>query len=75
MDAALAKDDQRALNTAVDSYEKAWDDDQPKLEKLDKKAWGFVDSQNDAVFTAVRETKNPAAEKQAVQTLLKTLRG
>ncbi|MDX6264066.1 MAG: hypothetical protein QOH84_5754 [Kribbellaceae bacterium] len=75
MDADLAKGDQSALNTAVDSYEKAWDDDQPKLEKLDKKAWGFIDSQNDAVFTSVRETKNPAAEKQAVQTLLKTLGG
>ncbi|GAA0947076.1 hypothetical protein GCM10009554_43600 [Kribbella koreensis] len=75
MDAALAKNDQSALNTAVDSYEKAWDDDQPKLEKLDKKAWGFIDSQNDAVFTSVRETKNPDTEKKAVQTLLKTLGG
>jgi uncharacterized membrane-anchored protein len=75
MDADLAKGDQSALNTAVDDYEKAWDDDQPKLEKLDKKAWGFIDSQNDAVFTSVRETKNPDAEKQAVQTLLKTLGG
>ncbi|GAA0928715.1 hypothetical protein GCM10009554_10530 [Kribbella koreensis] len=75
MDTALTKNDQSALNTAVDSYEKAWDDDQPKLEKLDKKAWGFIDGQNDAVFTSVRETKNPDAEKQAVRTLLKTLGG
>jgi uncharacterized membrane-anchored protein len=75
MDTALAKGDQSALNSAVDSYEKAWDDDQPKLEKLDKKAWGFIDSKNDAIFTSVRETKNPTAEKQAVQALLKTLGG
>ncbi|MEV6413629.1 hypothetical protein [Kribbella sp. NPDC051718] len=75
MDTALAKGDQPALNIAVDSYEKAWDDDQPKLEKLDKKAWGFIDSQNDAVFTSVRETKNPDTEKAAIQTLLKTLGG
>ena len=75
MDAALVDNDEPALNGAVDAYEKAWDDDQPKLEKLDKKAWGFIDSQNDAVFTSVRETKNPDAEKAAVQTLLKTLGG
>jgi uncharacterized membrane-anchored protein len=75
MDAAVAKGDQGALNSAVDAYEKAWDDDQPKLEALDSKAWGFIDSQNDAVFTSARETKDPAAEKTAVQTLLKTLGG
>jgi hypothetical protein len=75
MDADLAKPDQGALNSAVDAYEKAWDDDQPKLEALDSLAWGFIDSQNDAVFTSVRESKDPATEKTAVQALLKTLGG
>jgi hypothetical protein len=73
MDADLVKGDQAGLNSAVDAYEKAWDDDQAKLEKLDGKAWGFIDSQNDALFTSVRGTKDPAAEKKAVQALLKTL--
>jgi hypothetical protein len=73
MDADLAKGDQAGLNGAVDAYEKAWDDGQPKLEKLDGKAWAFIDSQNDALFTSVRGTKDPAAEKKAVQALLKTL--
>ena len=73
MDADLVKGDQAGLNSAVDAYEKAWDDDQTKLEPLDGKAWAFIDSQNDALFTSVRDTKDPAAEKQAVQALLKTL--
>ncbi|MFF0341580.1 hypothetical protein [Kribbella sp. NPDC004875] len=69
----LAKSDQGALNGAVNAYEKAWDDDQDKLEPLDKKAWAFIDNQNDDLFTSVRETKNAAAEKQAIDALLKTL--
>jgi uncharacterized membrane-anchored protein len=73
MDADLVKGDQAGLNGTVDAYEKAWDDDQGKLQPLDGKAWDFIDSQNDALFTSVRETKDPAAEKKAVQALLKTL--
>ncbi|MFF1819586.1 hypothetical protein ACFVWG_19960 [Kribbella sp. NPDC058245] len=69
----LAKNDQPALNSAVDAYEKAWDDDQDKLQPLDGTAWDFIDGQNDGLFTAVRDNKDPAAEKTAVQALLKTL--
>jgi uncharacterized membrane-anchored protein len=75
MDADLTKGDQGALNSAVDTYEKAWDDDQPNLEPLDGKAWGFIDGESDALFTAVRDTKDPAAEKRAIQTLLTSLGG
>ncbi|MBP2355858.1 putative membrane-anchored protein [Kribbella aluminosa] len=72
MNTALAKGDQAALNQGVDAYEKAWDDDQPKLQPLDGKAWSFIDSQNDGLFTSVREKKDPTAEKVAVAALLKT---
>jgi uncharacterized membrane-anchored protein len=73
MNADLTKGDQGALSNKVDAYEKAWDDDQGKLEPLDGKAWNYIDSQNDALFTSVRDTKDPAAEKQAIQALLTTL--
>ncbi|WP_246486984.1 hypothetical protein [Kribbella qitaiheensis] len=73
MDADLVKSDQTGLNNAVDAYEKAWDDDEDTLKPLDGKAWDFIDSQNDALFTSVRKTKNPTTEKQAVQALQKTL--
>ena len=73
MNADLAKGDQGALNSAVDAYEKAWDDDQSKLQPLDGKAWDYIDGQNDALFTSVRDTKDAAAEKQAIHALLKTL--
>jgi uncharacterized membrane-anchored protein len=73
MDTDLAKGDQAALTTAVNDYEKAWDDDQDKLQPLDGKAWDFIDGQNDALFTSVRGSKDAAAEKEAVAALLKTL--
>lgn len=70
---SMKTDDQAALNTAVNAYEKAWDDDQDKLQPLDGKAWDYIDSQNDALFTSVRKTKDPAAEKAAIQALRTTL--
>jgi hypothetical protein len=73
MSTDLAKGDQGALNNAVNAYEKAWDDDQDKLQPLDGKAWDFIDSQNDALFTSVRDTKDPAAEKKAIDALVTTL--
>ncbi|MEU0090034.1 hypothetical protein [Kribbella sp. NPDC006257] len=73
MSTDLAKGDQAALNDAVDAYEQAWDDDESKLKPLDGKAWDFIDSQNDALFSSVREAKDPSAEKQAVQAIQKTL--
>lgn len=73
MDVALAKGDQAALNQGVNAYEKAWDDDQDKLKPLDGTAWDFIDGQNDALFTAVREKKDPTAEKAAITALLTTL--
>lgn len=73
MNTDLAKGDQAGLNTAVDAYEKAWDDDQAKLKPLNSKAWDYIDSQNDGLFTSVRDTKDPTAEKTAVQALLTTL--
>ncbi|MGW6194540.1 COG4705 family protein [Kribbella sp. NPDC055110] len=73
MNTDLAKGDQAALNTSVSAYEKAWDDDEEKLKPLDSKAWAYIDSQNDGLFTSVRETKDPAAEKTAIQALHTTL--
>lgn len=73
MNTDLTRGDQAGLNSAVNAYEKAWDDDETKLKPLDGKAWDYIDSQNDALFTSVRETKKPAAEQQAIQALLKTL--
>ncbi len=73
MNTDLAKGDQAALNTSVTAYEKAWDDDEDKLKPLDQKAWNYIDSQNDALFTSVRDTKDPAAEKAAIQALQTTL--
>ncbi|MFI5693741.1 hypothetical protein ACIA58_17995 [Kribbella sp. NPDC051586] len=73
MNTALAKGDPASVNNGVDAYEKAWDDDEDKLKPLDQTAWNYIDSQNDALFTSVRKTKDPAAEKQAVQALLATL--
>ncbi|HZX09111.1 hypothetical protein [Kribbella sp.] len=72
MDTALGKGDQASLNAHVDAYEKAWDDDQAKLQPLDGKAWTFIDAQNDGLFTSVREKKDPTAEKAAIAALLKT---
>ncbi|GAA2823682.1 COG4705 family protein [Kribbella solani] len=72
MNTDVAKNDQAALNTKVNAYEKAWDDDEEKLKPLDQKAWTYIDSQNDGLFSSVRETKDPAAEKKAVAILLKT---
>jgi uncharacterized membrane-anchored protein len=73
MNADLTKGDQAGLNDTVDAYEKAWDDDQAKLKPLDSKGWDYIDSQNDALFTAVRETKTPTSETPAIQALQKTL--
>lgn len=70
---SVTRGDQAGLNSAADTYEKAWDDDEFKLKPLDGKAWTYIDSENDAVFTAVRETKDPTAEKHAIQELLHTL--
>jgi uncharacterized membrane-anchored protein len=69
----LAKSDQNALNSAVNAYEKAWDDDESTLKPLDSKAWNYIDSQNDALFSSVRDTKDPTAEKQAITDLITTL--
>lgn len=73
MNTDLSNRDQAGLNSAVNTYEKAWDDDESKLKPLDSKAWGFIDRQNDALFTSVRDTKDPAAETYAIHALLKTL--
>ncbi|WP_344239658.1 hypothetical protein [Kribbella hippodromi] len=72
MNTDAAKNDQAALNSKVNAYEKAWDDDEEKLKPLDQKAWTYIDSQNDGLFSSVRETKDPAAEKKAIAILLKT---
>ncbi|TDW22637.1 COG4705 family protein [Kribbella kalugense] len=73
MNADLGKGDQAGLNTAVNAYETAWDDDESTLKPLDGRAWDYIDSQNDALFSSVRDTKDPTAEKQAIQALLTTL--
>jgi uncharacterized membrane-anchored protein len=72
MSTDVAQGDQGTLNKNVNAYEKAWDDDQDKLQPLDGKAWDFIDGQNDALFTSVREQKDPTAEKTAIAALLKT---
>ena len=66
--------DQKAAKTRVKDLETAWDDDQGRLEPLDKQAWSALDGEIDAVLTAVRSTSpDPATETATLQTLLTSL--
>ena len=58
----------------IKDLETAWDDDQSTLQPLDETGWTVLDGQIDSALTAVRAGQpDPAAEQQALTTLLGTL--
>lgn len=65
--------DQAGATSRVTDLESTWDDDQSKLEPMDKKAWTFIDGQIDDVLTSLR-AKHPdvQTEKKALDALLTT---
>ncbi len=67
--------DQQGAKARITDLETAWDDDQNTLEPLDQTAWTLLDGQIDQILTAVRAGQpDPAAEQQALTTLLTSLR-
>jgi hypothetical protein len=67
--------DQSGARDRGTDLETAWDEDEPNLRPLDGKAWGVLDRQTDAALNAVRAGHpDPAAETQALNTLLSSLR-
>lgn len=68
--------DQSGATARIKDLETTWDDDQPKLEPMDGKAWTFLDGQIDDALTALRAA-NPdtTAEKDALTTLSTSLGG
>ena len=68
--------DQAGARARIKDLETAWDDAKPRLEALDKVAWGFLDSEIDAALTAVRASKpDVAAERTALTALATSLAG
>lgn len=59
----LLDGDQAAATAKITDLETAWDDSQGTLKPLNEKAWTFLDSQIDAVLSAVRSPK-PAKETE-----------
>ena len=72
MDADLVKGDQARLNTAVDAYEKAGTTTRPSSSRSTGRP-GTSSTARTTLFTSVRDSKDPAAEKQAIQALAKTM--
>jgi uncharacterized membrane-anchored protein len=65
--------DQSGAASAATKLETAWDDDQAKLEPLDKTAWTFLDGQVDAVLQSIRaKSPDSAAELVALHALLQS---
>jgi hypothetical protein len=63
--------DQTGATARIKDLETAWDDDQATLQPLDDTGWTVLDGQIDDVLTALRAGQpDPAAEKQALTTLL-----
>jgi uncharacterized membrane-anchored protein len=63
--------DQTGATARVKDLETTWDDDQATLQPLDDNGWTVLDGQIDDVLTALRASQpDPAAEKQALTTLL-----
>ncbi|MCP2323492.1 putative membrane-anchored protein [Hamadaea flava] len=72
----LTAGDQAGATARITDLETTWDDDQPKLEPLDRKAWTFLDEQIDTVLSAMRAShKDKATEQKALTALLTSLAG
>ncbi|MEV6966506.1 hypothetical protein AB0M47_15460 [Hamadaea sp. NPDC051192] len=70
----LTAGDQAGATARITDLETTWDDDHPKLEPLDGKAWTFLDGQIDTVLSAMRAShKDKAAEQTALTALLTSL--
>lgn len=68
--------DQNAATARVTDLETAWDDAQPTLEPIDQTAWTFLDSEVDAVLTAIRSSNPDATKEQdALNALITSLAG
>jgi uncharacterized protein HemX len=66
--------DQAAATARVKDLETTWDDDQSRLQPLDKKSWTALDGEIDDVLTSVRaKSPDPATETKNLQTLLTSL--
>jgi uncharacterized membrane-anchored protein len=66
--------DQAGATASAKDLETTWDDDQSRLQPMDKKAWTFIDGQIDDVLTAVRASQpDTGSEQQALNTLVTTL--
>ncbi|MBG6226530.1 putative membrane-anchored protein [Arthrobacter sp. CAN_A2] len=73
LDLVTSGDQAGAAGRATD-LETAWDNSQDALFAADCQAWTFIDGQIDPVLSSVRAgTPDPAAEQEALQTLLTTL--
>ena len=67
--------DQAGAKARITDLETGWDDGQKTLEPLDETGWSVLDGQIDSVLTAVRaDQPDPAAEQQALTTLLTSLK-
>jgi uncharacterized membrane-anchored protein len=67
--------DQTGATARIKDLETAWDDDQATLQPLDDTGWTVLDGQIDDALTALRAgSPDPATEKQALTTLLTSLR-
>jgi hypothetical protein len=67
--------DQAGAQARITDLETAWDDGQKSLEPLDETGWTVLDGQIDSALTAVRAGQpDPATERQALTTLLSSLR-
>ena len=71
----LQAGDQKGTTTRLKDLETTWDDDQGRLQSLDKKGRTLIDGQIDDVLTAAR-AKHPDAqtEQQTMDALLASLR-
>jgi uncharacterized membrane-anchored protein len=73
--AKVTAGDQAGATARVKDLETAWDDGQATLQPMDDTAWTVLDGQIDAVLTALRDSHpDPATEKQALDTLLASLK-
>ena len=65
---------QSEAKARVKDLETAWDDDEKSLRPMDETAWRVLDGQIDDALKALRASKpDPAAETQALTTLVTTL--
>jgi uncharacterized membrane-anchored protein len=66
--------DQEGATSRAKDLEITWDNDQPRLQPMDKTAWTYIDGQIDDVLAAVRSSQpDPGTEQKALDTLVTTL--